>query len=82
MRRHQRAQEIQLWAQQLSNLGPATATGEDEAPPIELRVRFLAQEAILEWRPPGQEWSPIKLKKIRDFDALHGGQLSAEAALI
>jgi hypothetical protein len=82
MRRYQRAQEIQLWAQQLSNLGPATATGEDEAPSIELRVRFLAQEAMLEWRAPGQEWAAIKKKKARDFDSLHGGQLSAEAALI
>ena len=85
MHRLRRGKEIERWTLTLSRLGdpanPTTATPQS-AGPVELRLRFNPRQASLEWRITGGEWLALKPGKLRDFDATHAPQLSAEAALL
>jgi hypothetical protein len=86
MRQHQRGKEIQRWTQTLSGLVKTAYAAGDEpaaaAEPVELRLRFTPQHLVFEWRPAGGEWTELKPGKLRDFEAIHAPQLSAEAALL
>jgi hypothetical protein len=85
MHKLQRGKEIERWKLTLSRLGdptnPTTATP-PPAGPVELRLRFNPKQAALEWRITGGEWLPLRPGKLRDFDATHAPQLSAEAVLL
>jgi len=84
MARHQRGKAIERWQTTLSRLTePGHAmTAAQTAGPAELRLRFAPQQAVLEWRPDGGNWLPLKNSKLRDFEATHAAGLSVEAALL
>jgi hypothetical protein len=85
MRRLQRGREIERWTQTLSRLGDPAQTMVSASVadgPAELRLRFAEKQAVLEWRPAGGEWTPLKPGKVRDFEAAHAARLSAEEALL
>ena len=86
MRHHQRGQDIQRWTQTLSDIAqlaqgshPATP---GEADPAELRLCFTSSQLIFEWRRSGGEWTALTTGKMREFEARHAPQLTAEAALL
>ena len=86
MRRHQRGQEIVRWQTTLGHLGDPTHTRANTlsqtAEPVELRLRFTPQQVVFEFRPARGEWTELKSRKLRDFDAKHAAQLSPEGALL
>ncbi|MSU63055.1 MAG: DEAD/DEAH box helicase [Pedosphaera sp.] len=81
MRRHARAQEVERWTRELAHIGAATHS-ENPSARIELRLRFTASEAVVEWCPPGRDWIEIKLKKMREFGSSNAERLTPEADLI
>jgi hypothetical protein len=86
MRRHQRGHDIERWTQTLTHLGqpgyydPTSVVAAVE--PAELRLRFAPTKIVFEWRTAGDDWKELKSSKVRDFEARHAAQLSAEAALL
>ena len=86
MRRHQRAREIEKWKNTLAHLGNAAydeGTTSEAVAPVELRLRFAAQQAVFEWRGAATaDWKELKTSKHRDFDTRYAARLSPEAALL
>jgi hypothetical protein len=83
MRRFQRGRVIAHWKQKLANLGdlagtPAAAT----TGTVDLRLRFTAAQAVMEWCSAGGPWTELKSRKLYDFENTHAAQLPVEAALL
>jgi len=79
-----RAREVERWNQMLANLAPASALdAHATAAPAELRVRFLRDRLVFEWRSMGAgNWTELKPRKADHFEAQHAASLSAAASLL
>jgi hypothetical protein len=83
MRRFQRGRVIAHWKQKLANLGDLAGTpAAAAAGPVDLRLRFTAAQAVMEWRSAGGPWTELKSRKLYDFENTHAAQLPVEAALL
>ena len=50
--------------------------------PPELRICFLPETLLFQWRVSGGPWQAFKRTRLSDFEAKYGAQFSAEASLL
>jgi SNF2-related domain/Helicase conserved C-terminal domain len=78
-----RNRDVERWRTLLGHLQLGPTEDARTADEVELRLRFTAAEALMEFRKPGAlDWTAIKAGKFRDFDEKHGDQLAPEVALL